>query len=539
MARALPNLCDLAGGVGDPRRSAKTVCYTVDEDPTDRNPSFAQWAPVTAAATDFVTLHLLESDSTLSQMRLVQTVHDALEATVETFRASHGLSADGVHFLFKGGNVMRFVVHAIGAGYPTLLAEVQKHYLGVFKTSDLDFGIVIAPDRLPPDVHITPADVHGLTRAVEQDLKRLRDRLVRSPSMIGGLSSSAAVVREQLAATFAAMRQAAANDKQDGGRRRLPGLVGLRCMDHALTMDPSAHTRADASHREALSLAPPRRTMLTPPVVRKDMSIRFADEASALRQVFAGGAPGAPEPQRMVCESTEAANMMYVSRNESLAFRKGDSTPPVHFDLARVKLAFEVDTDDGRTKKIGGEVIDVAIPHVHPQDQKFPEFVGLDFQRIPTYRTYSVRALDTAYSIESYSLPGLVYDLLKVLFLLSDNPWDDNKYAKRLTRIMGLLLCEALVELTERKASPKTLQRIMRACVAPPKAVDLSQRFPGTLWAFVQTTVGKVRARPPSEELHEMERVLDELAHANASMITAELARSHEAQDPYQQTHLQ
>ena len=126
----------------------------------------------------------------------------------------------------------------------------------------------------------------------------------------------------------------------------------------------------------------------------------------------------------------------YISINDSLEFYNGKYF--VKFALTRMKLNFNVfmkdDLGKKNVQKIGGEVIDVSIPH--QKDEGVKKFYK-DLSK--NIKEYSItNKLNENLSLISYSLDYLIDDLYKIIFNGVDLPWNTIKYEKRINRIMYL-----------------------------------------------------------------------------------------------------
>lgn len=106
------------------------------------------------------------------------------------------------------------------------------------------------------------------------------------------------------------------------------------------------------------------------------------------------------------------------------------------FSLIRTKVHF-VFQKDGRNKTIDGELIDVSIPHRNSNE------INIFYKEVDKYVvTYTLRRKDEKLSFYSYTVEYLIKDLERILFLQNDRPWDDDKYAKRLNRLIFMYFIE-------------------------------------------------------------------------------------------------
>ena len=69
------------------------------------------WAPITAVATNFVVNELLGTYDVLNMMKFVDFVKKWFEPIIQYSTKILNISRSSVHFIFKGGNVMRFILH--------------------------------------------------------------------------------------------------------------------------------------------------------------------------------------------------------------------------------------------------------------------------------------------------------------------------------------------------------------------------------------------------------------------------------------------
>jgi hypothetical protein len=453
-------------------------------------PDFKMWAPITACATDFVTSRLLESDDVFKQMRLVTIVRDAFAADVEAFRREHSLRPSQLHFIFKGGNVMRFVLTSMMLQHPNLAADVSSFYMDVFKPSDLDFGIVIDTDAgRGPSV----AAVHALSARLARSMVELRARLMAEPDEVFPLlTQSQPAIDAELARVHEQMRA-----KVDAHNKATPP-DGVRLPAIMQVVGAGASSPKIVAER------------LGDAATRRDMTITFEDERDALARIRADRDA---DPPRVVCEAPADGQRLFVSRNESLLFYAGGGDQLVHFDLVRMKLAFSLRTRDLdgtlATKHVGGEVIDLSVTHTDGGSNAAPRFERLEGSALrpaEPYVRYELWTVDgIKYGVDSYSISGLIADIVRILFLEPEYPWLDAKYAKRLARIMGLLLCEALHERNAGMPSER-LTEAMRACVTgAPRLAD------GSVWALVQRQVDRMRALAPT--MVEARTLLDDLTY--------------------------
>ena len=459
-----------------------TTCYTFEDEYDQESSDFVVRTSIVAHATEFVTHDLLGSQDTLAQMRIVHEVYQKFAPILAQFREKHGLGVDDVHLVYKGGNVMRFVMHGLVLGNPHLIERIHTTYLDHFKASDIDFGITVTRTR--PST-ITSNDVHLLTIECETAMQELRDAFIRSRGLISGLRHSSDVLRDALQRAFANMKDSIRTHNNMYAESPLPEAIYLRCM--------------------GMSVGDGAKYILQPSTARTDFAITLESANDSSRNT--------EHPPRVVCESNRLPQTLYVSRNEALRFqtKKGGYR---HFNLVRMKLCFELAFVDGDTRRLGGEVVDLSITHTDSIDPTPFVFDRLSGGSTTIYETYKLRTPTKTYKLESYSVAGLACDTIRIVFEETDNPWDDKKYKKRIIRIMGLLLCEAFFE-QGNGVSTETVVEAMQECVK----LETRKLKANSLWAFMQKYVAIARSGPPSAELTEFVTLIEGLSLTNVAML--------------------
>ncbi|MDA9603645.1 hypothetical protein N9S30_00660 [bacterium] len=456
-----------------------TLCHEIAGEHDEQSPEFAVWRSVIASVTNFVTIDILDNKNTVSQMRIVQAVYDQFLPIVEGFRMEMGLQKRHIRFVYKGGNVMRFAIHSLAIDNPHIFGAIHAEYFEDFQASDIDFGIYLTQGA----PYVPSSKVHALTRQCEKAMKDLRDIFVRSPATMTGLRSSKQVLVNSLKRTFLNIQKKVREYNATTSQNKVEVPDSLRCMDVS-TGNSTVY-------------------QLQPSVTRHDFAV-----------VLYEGIPTTTGVEKLICESRRPPQMLYVSRNETLKFEspRGDVR---HFDLVRMKLSFDLGFGNEVRQKIGGEVVDLSISHQDSVDTAPYAFLRFSTDRYANvYQTYEVQTPQRRYSVESYSVAGLACDTIRVLFEFPNFPWDDRKYGKRLKRTMGLLLCEAFLELAD-GAPFATITDAMRRCVRP----ETGELQSNTIWAFLQQHVARIKALPDSEDKNYLVATLEHLSDANVSML--------------------
>ena len=133
---------------------------------------------------------------------------------------------------------------------------------------------------------------------------------------------------------------------------------------------------------------------------------------------------------------------IYLQWNEALYFKKSEKEF-VHFNLLRAKVNFNISLKNTKTNErkkinIGGELIDVSIPHF--REKKLQTF----FNSIEkNSASYTMKNEEHELRFTSLSFPYMIYDTEEQVFgedesKCSEMPWNVKKYEKRLHRLLFL-----------------------------------------------------------------------------------------------------
>ena len=388
--------------------------------------TFDDWKPLTDACTDFVTHHFMSIDNVAQQFKLVATINARFTQAISDFCKNRTrMKPKYFKFVYKGGNVMRFLLHAFKTQQPIeVVGAVERVYGDYFKASDMDFQVVLEGEGAKV---VDTNDVHALAEHLFECMKGLRTEWAQGGS--GG---------DEPDEVFPFLQRSA--DAQQAEVDALSSKMGEIGKELAF---PITVKRASLLGIVSPPTQPPAAQLLARQAGRCDMKIEFMNELFGDRST------------RLVCEDVaQGQRATYCSLNETLSIPrtiKGiDSF--AHFDLVRMKLAVSVECkcfESSFTKRLGGEMVDVSISHPDQKSLKLvpPTFVTLRRKSCDMYVRYTLEQHgqgDT--KVEGYTLPHLIYDLLIVLFYDNTFPFDDAKYTKRVNRIGGLLLCNLLTE---------------------------------------------------------------------------------------------
>jgi len=155
--------------------------------------------------------------------------------------------------------------------------------------------------------------------------------------------------------------------------------------------------------------------------------------------------------------------IFYISSNETLDFIQGSVR--TKFNLVRTKVNFIVylnKNDEEIKHAIGGELIDVSIPHKDTTDFNHI-FMNID----KAIKKYDMVFKDKRLTFRAYSIENLIEDLELILFINSEKPWDDNKYAKRINRLFYMYLIDILSKISNQYEAIKLINNFNTLIIEP------------------------------------------------------------------------
>jgi len=150
----------------------------------------------------------------------------------------------------------------------------------------------------------------------------------------------------------------------------------------------------------------------------------------------------------------------YISYNNTINIHRG--SVDIHFNLLRIKINFSLTYHklhpNGNTYthiiNIPGEYIDISIPHYTTSDVHhiFEQMDNPIIVNKPII-SYNINILNKQiFQINSYSYNNFIDDLETVLFYQNSPPWLDNKYEKRIKRLLMLYSVDLLKKINNADA---------------------------------------------------------------------------------------
>lgn len=411
-------------------------------------------------ATDIVVDDFFASKDTL--FHFMQIVYKTFADAIDIYRTERNLEVSDVVFVYKGGNVLRIVANEFILELPNAVAdEVQKYFSPYFKRSDADFSIYLNP--AVADYDEIYEDLTLLSYILQI---RLREIFTAHPTKFFSFYRYSKAYQGKILQKYLPKLNASSfitSRSRDGRRLEFTQLSYADAFANATAVDEKVYDTV------------------------RDQAVQTVVDTNA-----EDDAEGGESEQRKV--------LYYLSRDgDAMPIRYNDAVEietnnlMFRFALVRTKLNFTTvltERKDGKTtkyvKNIGGELIDVSLPH------RTDVSVGAFFETL----SRNVLLYNLAYdgkSLSFYSLSPeyLIHDLEKILFAVSNLPWEDRKYQKRIHRIVYLGFIDLFIKMSSNAERRRFLQALITSVYEPlqESAYD------------VVSSLSRVRAPPANSDI--------------------------------------
>lgn len=355
--------------------------------------------------TQFVVGQFFTTKDTL--FNFMKLVYGNIDEALKDYREKLGLEERAVFLIFKGGNVLRMVANEVFEIVPPEAREFLKSkYAESFKRSDADFSVYVDETKLSGlDYDRVFAEINEL---VLRELNKIRQEFYKNPQQYFNFF--------RLNSNFASQQMKKYFDQ-------LKDLEAVKDEENPTWFDAKFHQ---------FQLLNDRANSEPKCAYHGQYDFRILPEEGKIVQ----------------WKISQKPSWITNSDNRAIEGTWGsDPSKIVKFFLSRSKITFEVFyTKDGiiKRKPIGGELIDVSLPHRH--DDRLRAFLDNYDKNIANYTLISEDRKEQ-FTMKSYSLLNLAEDLQFILFDSFLRPWEDKKYEKRLKRLFFLYIIEMLGKL--------------------------------------------------------------------------------------------
>jgi hypothetical protein len=348
--------------------------------------------------TDIVVKQFLSSD--VSMFNFLKLVYQTFDQALDIYKKAKGMDKWDIFFVYKGGNILRIIANDFLGELPTMASRnIHKYYDKFFRRSDADFSIYVNPSI--PNYDVVYQDVTNLSYLLQVYIRT--------------------IFSDNLASFFDFYKYSTEYRKS--------------LLDKYIDILKASRSITDVKNKSYYGLTP--------------IDIIFDDNKSYVGKV---------DLQMKMCPDKKSTittddlndqlNAMYIQKNETLDFKS--SAGRVKFNLVRTKILFNLmfKTPNGQVvlHPVGGELIDVSIPHKFDNNLIHFYDVGVDY--IQQYKLTN-EDNNIELSFYSYKYTYLSHDLEYILFKFVNKPWETPKYEKRLNRLMYLYYIDLFVKLQD------------------------------------------------------------------------------------------
>ena len=351
--------------------------------------------PLKNIMTDFVVDYFFKYESSLYLfLNLIVLLY---EDAITNYRAKYDLQTHELFFVYKGGNIMRIIAKEFLLDFPeNTTRKISKFYSPFFKRSDADFGIYLAPWVKDYDKHYM--EITDLAYSVQKDI---REKISNNTSKYLDFDKYNEMYQKLL---LADLLEKSNEEVKDKATVFTDIVIGNVSANNTNKYKPN-----------------------------NDIRIDFVDTKP---DDYIGDREGV---QTIMGRNK---SYMYISYNTALDFSTMTNERwRSKFNLVRTKIGFNLNTDKG-TVYIGGELIDVSIPHRKDSELK------LFFDDINNnLESFEITHDVCNFKFKSYSVYYLTKDLEKILFKQNLFPWGDAKYTKRINRVFYLYFVDIFMKM--------------------------------------------------------------------------------------------
>jgi hypothetical protein len=361
-------------------------------------------------STEIVVKLFLSSD--ISMYNFLDLVYNTFNNSLDEYKKIYNLEKWDIFFVYKGGNVLRIISNDFLKELPRSASyKVNKYYENFFKRSDADFSIYINPSLENYD-----KIYKELTTLSYMLQVKIRQVFLENPTKYFEFYKYTKEHQSIMLEPFFKKLQES-NSINDINNSKFYKLVPEAiCYNEGVY--PPEYDIAYGGNSDK-GIAP-----IEVDGVEKKVTYIIN-----------------PKP-----------NNMFIQSNESLDFQaSGNRTK---FNLVRTKINFNY-VFSGKNKNIGGELIDVSIPH--RLDHNLPHF----FQHLDYVHQYQLEFGSKVLNFYSYSLPYLISDLEYILYKFVDLPWKTPKYDKRLNRLFYLYFIDMFVVLNGNSPRKQIIKELL------------------------------------------------------------------------------
>ena len=386
--------------------------------------------------TDFVITNFIDLSSQTEIF--IKTIVYTFEYAINKYKNAKSLSENSIFFIYKGGNVLRIISTETENKFPGLVSdELKNYYKDSFKKSDADFSIYIDPKLQNFDEIFN--DMVNMSFLLENQLRNI---FLSDPTKFFQFYKLNFHEKQTLMITQL--------DKLNASETVKNKLYGFDGQFNSLIFGNQIASKSNLDDYEIIP--------------KEDFEIGFEGKEAPKGIKYVYDTNLKPihlltnnDPlynnlkniiltQKMIFGNKSYSDI-FVSVNKSTVFiikKIGGEDIVISFNLVRTKFTFDAyfiyKNGNSKIMKLDGELIDVSI--INKDYSTLSHF----YDHINKYiTTYEVGIGDSKFNFKGYTVEYLISDLEFILFSVSEYPWDDLKYTKRIKRLLYLYFIFLLI----------------------------------------------------------------------------------------------
>ena len=391
--------------------------YDNQEETFDNNDNNDQNKELKNFFTDVVTNHILDETNLFNLLYIINTLYNNV---IKQYITIHKLNQDDILFIFKGGNIFKFIAEKFWSELPNeAMYKFISEYKKYFKRSDLDFGIYINPTL--SNSSIITKNITIISYNIQLVIN---DILINNKNLF-----------------FKWFKYSKEQQKLI-----LDNLLSdLNKLD-ILTDESSIYYNNKFTNIDFINISNKYKN-------QHDKLIKFIMEDVPILDLKD------LDNDKTIAKNIKNPNninsFMYNSINKALRIHTNKRI--LEFNLTRTKINFNVyfenKINNSNSLCIGGELIDVGIGH----DEASEKFYKNKNNYIDTI---NFTKDNMSFNINIYSYKYLYIDLRFILFETVYFPWTDYKYSKRLYRLFYLTFIDLLTTIKKHPINNKYIKII-------------------------------------------------------------------------------
>lgn len=392
--------------------------YENNEDIFDNNDNNDQNKELKNFFTDVVTNHILDETNLFNLLYIINKIYNDV---IKQYIIIHKLNHDDILFIFKGGNIFKFIAEKFWSELPNkAMYKFISEYKKYFKRSDLDFGIYINPKLNNSNII-----VENITIISYNIQLVINDILINNKNLFFKWFKYSTEQQKLLLNNL---------------------LNDLNKLD-ILNNKSSIYYNNKFTNIDFINISNKYKN-------QHDKLIKFIMEdiyISNIEDLFNNN----NTVSKNIKKSNNVNSFMYNSINKALRINTNKRT--LEFNLTRTKINFNLylknKINNLNDLCIGGELIDVSIGH----DDASVKFYKNKNSYIDTI---NLKKNNESFNINIYSYKYLYIDLRFILFETVYFPWEDYKYSKRLYRLFYLTFIDLITNIKKHPINNKYIKII-------------------------------------------------------------------------------